>query len=315
MALLIRPVYRCTQLELYSTLKTIWDNYDDHQAQLVTYKSKYDAPLSVTHKGEIAAAKALPDEEARNAESQNLRIDVTALGQKCTRNWQLLKGYIVEAYPGANQKVQLDAAGAVYYVPASHSNWEFVAGMNSSANNFIVANGAALLADGFMPAGFKLQYKTDSDAFDVKYDEFKHAQQSSEGTDEKIKANNKIYEDSMKMCADATMFFVTDDSIVKKFTFTTVLQIVSPPGSASLKIQAINLGTNEIIVGAKVVIQKEGNAALNGITDDSGEVVFPGIDPGAYDVTIAAVGYTAMNFSKDVNTGVSARKDVFMTAV
>ena len=312
---LIRPVYRCTQLELYSTLKTIWDNYDDHQAQLVTYKSKYDAPMSVTRKSEIATAKALPDEEARNAESQNLRIDVTTLGQKCTRNWQLLKGYIVEAYPGTNQKVQLDAAGATYYEPASHSNWEFLAGMNSSANNFIVANGAALLADGFMPAGFKAQYQADSDAFDTKYDEFKHAQQSSEGTDEKIKANNKIYDDSMKMCADATMLFVTDDSIVKKFTFTTVLQIVSPPGSASLKLRFIDIATNLPIAGVTVKILREGDTAKAGVTDANGELQFDAINPGSYFCAAAFTGYQPMEFNKDVNTGVSARKDVFMTAV
>ena len=310
----VRPIYRCTQLELYSTLKTIWDNYDDHQVDLLTYKSKYDAALSTTSKGAITAAKNLPDEEARNAESQNLRIEVVALANTCTRNWQLLKSYIQEAYPGDNMQVQLDAAGMNYYINATKNNWEFVDGLNTSANNFITANSADLLANGFMPAGFKVQYKTASDAFDLKYDAFKHAQQSTEDTDEKIVANNAIYTDGMKMCGDATMFFVSNDAIVKKFTFTTVLQIVSPPGSASLKLQTIDLGTNVIIVGAKVIAQKEGNAALNGITNDSGEVLFPDIDPGAYTVTIDAVGYKQIIFNKDVNTGVGARKDVFMTA-
>ncbi len=310
----LRPVYKCTQLELYSSLDTIWMNYDDHQATLLTYKSKYDAALSTSSKAAITAAKNLPDEEARNAESQNLRFEVVADGDKCTRNWQLLKGYIVEAFPGDNQEAQLDAAGMVYYTNAANHNWEFTVGMNTSAKNFIAANSATLLAAGFMPAGFELQYKTDSDAFDTKYNLFKHAQQSSEGTDEKIKANNKIYEDGMKMCADAVMFFVSDDAIVKKFTFTTVLQIVSPPGSASLKLQTIDIGTNVNIVGAKVIAQKEGNPTLNGITNDSGEVLFPDIDPGAYTVTIDAIGYKQIIISKDVNTGVGARKDVFMTA-
>ena len=289
-------------------------NYDDHQVALLTYKSKYDAALSTTSKTAITAAKNLPDEEARNAESQNLRFEVVALGDKCTRNWQLLKGYIVEAYPGENMEAQLDAAGKVYYANAANHNWEFTVGMNTSAKNFIAANSADLLANGFMPAGFAAQYTTDSNAFDTKYNLFKHAQQSTEGTDEKIIANNKIYDDGMKMCADAVMFFVSTDSIVKKFTFNTVLEIVSPPGTASLKLQTIDLGTNIIIVGAKVTVQKEGNVALSGFTDDKGEVIFENVDPGAYSVTIDAVGYKAMAFSKDVNTGVGARKDVFMTA-
>lgn len=311
----LRPVYKCTQLELYSSLDTIWINYDDHQAALLTYKSKYNAAFSTAAKAAITAAKNLPDEEARNAESQNLRFEVVADGDKCTRNWQLLKGYIVEAFPGDNQEAQLDAAGMVYYTNAANHNWEFTVGMNTSAKNFIAANSATLLAAGFMPAGFELQYKTDSDAFDTKYNAFKRAQQSSEGTDEKIKANNKIYEDGMKMCADATMFFVADDAVLKKFTFNTVLEIVSPPGSASLKLKFTDIATNLPMEGVTIKIVREGDHAKVATTDANGEAEFANINPGSYFCATAKTGYATLEFNKDVNTGVSARKELFLTAV
>ncbi len=311
----IRPNYRCTQLELYSVLTTLWTNYADHQAELFAYKAKYTVALEATMKTQILAAKALPDVEMRNSESQELRVLCRGAADKCIKHWKMLRGYIQEAYSPEIAPSKLEAAGKVSYDAIGKYNWEQIDGMNSSAKVFMAANSAVLIANGFMPATFEADYTALSDDFDTQYDAFKHARQTSEDTDEKISANNTIYEETMRMCEDAKMLFADADAVVKKFEFAKVKEMVSPPGSASLKFMVENFATNEKVEGVAVTIQQEGEPALNAVTNVEGECDFEDIDPGVYRCVVTKAGFEQQEFNKDVNTGVNARRDVYLMPV
>ena len=62
-----------------------------------------------------------------------------------------------------------------------------------------------------------------------------------------------------------------------------------------------------------VSIQAAGGTIFNGVTDDTGVIIFKDIDPADYFVTISGTGLpTPLTFNKEVNTGVQARKEVLI---
>jgi hypothetical protein len=311
----VRANYRCTQQELYSVLTTIWTNYRDHQAELFAYKAKYTVALETTMKGMIQAAKAMPDEEMRNSESQELRVQCKHAADKCIVNWRKLRGYIQEAYGDEVVQSKLEAAGKNYYDAIGKYNWEQIDGMNTSAKAFMSANSGVLTGSGYMPAGFETDYVADSDAFDTLYDAFKYSRQTTEETDAKILANNNIYAETMKMCEDAKMLYSGNEGVLKKFEFVTVKELVSPPGSASLKFMTEDFVTNEKVPDVRVVIQMEGEPLMERMTNAAGECLFENVDPGVYRCSVEKAGYETQVFNKDVNTGVNARRDVYLMPV
>ncbi|HMR46249.1 MAG TPA: hypothetical protein PKC85_06065 [Bacteroidia bacterium] len=99
----------------------------------------------------------------------------------------------------------------------------------------------------------------------------------------------------------------------KLFTFKAVKELVSPPGSASLKVTVKSASDGSPKVGLNLSIQAAGGAIFNGATDEAGVIVFKDIDPADYAVTISGEGLPApITFNKEVNTGVQARKEVLI---
>ena len=96
----------------------------------------------------------------------------------------------------------------------------------------------------------------------------------------------------------------------KRYTFTALKALVSPPGSASLKVlveNALNVGQ----ANKNVTIQKPGSAPITVPTDVNGIAVFTNADPGSYQGQVDNGG-VMVNFTKDINTGVDARVTVIV---
>ena len=249
---------------------------------------------------------ALPDADVRDAVSETLRVEMLPFANDCVKYFQFLKGYIDEAFAPDLRVINYRSAGLDEYEGARLSNWEDMIGMNLKMNAFITANAALLASAGFMPATFAGNVSTASAGFATKYAAFKLARQTSENTAAKIKANNALYKNMMDFMTDGQMLFSGRDEMKKLFTFSILKSLVSPPGSASLKVAVKNADTTPatgITVSLKLV---DSNApAVNAVSDALGEVLFGAIDAGVYSVT---VGFTpAKNYTKEVNTGVAVR--------
>ncbi len=309
----IRPEYKCTQDELYSITETIIDNLSDNLAAFVAYKAKYTAAFVTALRAKRDAAMLLPSMDARDDVSETLRLEMLPFAQECLKSFQFLKGYIEDAFPKEQWFTKYDAAGLNKYGPAASGNWEELVGMNTAMNAFIAANTAVLTASGFMPAAFAASVTTASTNFTTKYSAFKVARQTGVDTNAKIAANNDLYGDVMRVCDDAhSRVYINDDVKKRLFTWKDVKFLVSPPGSASLKITVKRQTDNTLVEAAAVTIQSAGGVPIVLNTDAQGEVVFSSIDPADYNVKIEASGYLTSNFVKEVNTGVDARKDVAM---
>jgi len=315
MAQEIKSTYPCTQQELYSVADTIYDNCMAHLAQFTAYKPKYTAAyINGTLRVNVTTAKLIPDEEMRNSVFQILRTELISLAKQCTDNFQLLKGYINDAFPKTQHKIRYDAAGQTYYADAAHENWERVVGMNSAMKLFIEAELPTLTANDNMPPAFQLTVLTDSDDFDDKYNQFKTARETSDETAQKITANNLVYQEVISLCDDGQRIFINNEALHKLFVFETVKKLISPPGSAGLKVHVKKQEDNTPVPNTTITIQAPQGTPITATTDQNGEATFTHIDPAAYNGT--ATPPSPMNpatFTKEVNTGTSARKDIFLT--
>ena len=250
--------YHCTQAELYSVCDSIIRNLEGKLAEFVAYKGKYTAGFVTDLKGKLDTAQNLGDFQQRGTESETDRIDLLELNKKCLLNFQFLQGYIDGAWKGGEERrIMKEAAGHKYYKPASQNNWEYTEGMNSSAMQFITAQSVVLQDGGLnMPAGFATTYSDDAKAYSKKYGEFLHATQTGVATQEKIKANNDLHAAVMAVCADGKRVFAHDGGKQNLFVWRRVLEIVTPAGSAGLRVLVMNKN-GEVIKGAKFSVWKK----------------------------------------------------------
>lgn len=303
----VRAKYKCTQQELYSIANTVYDNLENNLSDFASYKAKYDALFITALRDAVTAAQGNASSANITGKHVDLEIDLEPLADKCCKNFQLLKGYIVDAFDEAHHNNQFNAAGQGKYAPAASYNWEYVMGLNSDMKLYISENTSVLTTNGYMPAGFAAQVNADSVNFNGKYADFKNMRQTGVTTADRLTANNLIYDDMMKVCADGQRIFADIDEKKKLFVFDVVKALVSPPGSASLKVSLIKAGDNTPLTGKPVSIQAEGGVAKSGVSDDNGEVEFDNIDPGVYSGTVKDDTTVIAEFEKEVNTGTAAR--------
>ena len=310
MANTVKADYPCSQKDLYSVLETAWGNNGVHLTRFTAFKALYTLPFKTAALAAIAAAKAMPDDDARSGASELLHIGLENMGAICTQNFQILKAYIDTAYPDpAVQKVQYVIAGQNYYRDAARGDWESMVLLNTNAKNYLgaAANVTALTAGNNMPAAFVATQKTGSDNFDAQYSSFKLAEETSVETANKIKTNNICYHSCMSMLKDAQVIFMNEPEILTKFVFGNLLALINPP-VAGVKGSIKEVGTNASIIGAQLTAQLDGDIAKAIDVDDAGEFSQE-LKEGNYTLTVSAAGYITQTINVDLKlTGLKTEK-------
>ena len=145
-----------SQGDLVLLLSLAWGHYSDNQGAFGKYKPKvYTDKLADEVLARLAAANALPDNQARNAVGERLRGELVVQGNEFLDAWNLLDGYIEEAWPGkVDNKAMRDAAGHGHYEAAAEENWTEMERLIKSALGFVTTYAAELTAKGDMPADF-----------------------------------------------------------------------------------------------------------------------------------------------------------------
>lgn len=311
-----KAIYSCTQLELYSMCDLICDNLTADLAAFVLKKSKYTAAYVTARRAQIQACRDMPDEDTRNYDFKQLRIDLKGIGDICLGNFQDLKMYINDwRDTKPEQEAAYIAAGQNLYKTAAKGDWEDLQGMNNTMSLFVNGNDAQLQAEGYMPAAFSSKVETDRDAFAVKYNAFKTARETSVATAAKVIANNELHLEFSKINDDGQRVFANNVEMRKRYMWTELLLIVSPPGAASLNVRLKRDVDFTAIAGAQVKIQRTGFAAVTKETDENGEAEMPNIDAGVYTVTVTIGTEPVRTFTKDVNVGTNARMELVIPKV
>lgn len=299
----IKPLYSIAQKDVYSVMETALGNFDMHQAEFEDFKGLYKAPYSENAKAAIAAAKAMPDNEARGSVAETLRITLKENGVACLNYFQRLKRYIVTAYPNKEMhKPQFEAAGDNYYEEAGNEDWESMEMLNQGGKNYIAAN-SALLSDGGlnMPASFEAAYVALCDVFSATYSSFKQAEQTSEETADKLVATNACFVTCMDMLKDGQVLFSGQVDVRSKFVFQNLVDLINP-SRAGLKGIVKDSVSFEPMAGVQVETQKAGESASNTVTDVDGKYSVQ-LAESTYKVTVSATGYVTQAVDVDITKG------------
>ena len=206
MALLTKietPEYNCIQSEFYSLLALGWTSFGEHQPVFETSKSKYTNTLTGQMYVKIAAAHTLPSAQQRSDFLETIRVILEAKTDEALIKCQYVKTYIQEAYPKNEHKSKLSAAGWDFYTKAARHNWDYVENLLKHASEFITNNATVLQANNNMPAAFPAGFATFRSEWILAFGNFKVVEQDNEvKTNEKIKANNELFRETMSMFKD-----------------------------------------------------------------------------------------------------------------
>ncbi|MEI6815609.1 MAG: carboxypeptidase-like regulatory domain-containing protein [Bacteroidota bacterium] len=316
MVIELKADYTLTELELYSMSQMVINSGKDpvNIIKMSNYKDKYTIPFFTTRQNNLNAAKLQETATEIIIDHVIKRDELVTLSGPCCANFLKLKGYIKDAYPKSQHDAMNIAAGAHYYATAMNQNWESVSALNTAMIHFTTnpEKLTALLLNNNMKAAFPATILSNSNAFELGHNAFITARQTGTKTNNKITANNLVYSDMVDICADAQIALMDFPDLQKLFVMATLKDIISPPGSASYKLDAKLAVEFTQISGLLVKIQAEGQPAITLTTDATGIVNFENINPAKYTVTISGPGLTSQTFKKDVNSGTNAHSEVIV---
>ena len=296
-----KPNYNCSQQELYTVAQTGWQSCTQHIAAFTAFSPFYNQAYADTQQKAVKDAANLPDEQARTAQSEVFRVELSQLATINLANWQKLKRYITKAYTHDFQKIRLDEAGQSYYEKASHEDWESCKGLLSNGNAFIANNNAALIANQNMPPAFQATFLADSDAFTEKHKEFIDSEETSRiATEDKLNANNGCYNKLMEMFLDGQEIFKDEDAIKKQFIFDQVLNLASGTGTAGIRGTITDAATNAPIPNATINIESINKSTT---TDEEGKYIITQVASGKYKVIFTAQLYQQKSILQEIKVG------------
>jgi predicted peroxiredoxin len=302
----IKSKYPCGQDELYAITELAINNLLADKDAFHDKKAKYDDAFIDGLRDQRTAAMVLPDEDAVSAIHETLKNKLPGFTENCKDNFNDIKGYIRDGWPGEDPKPRYEAAGLIKYNKIGTNNWESVEGMNNAMQVYIAENNTILGTPGGMPATFSAKVDSDTTIFNTTYNGYKSSRETATATAAKVKANNNLYDAVMDFMKDGVeMVFRRDAEAQKRYVFSHLKDIVSPPGSSSLGVKVKNADDTFVTEGT-VKIKKEGEAAIL-VAIIQGSASFLNVPPGKYDGTVTTVDGRTAVFSKEVEKGVNAR--------
>jgi hypothetical protein len=224
-----RPVsrIRCGQEDFYGVAEAILRSYEEHKDRFMSYSGRYTPTTGTLLRAELSAARQLPSDEVRTARHAILRKGLDRLRADGLRRMLQLETFIRDAFGPALLDMKKQEAGFDLYDKAYNRDWNSMKGMLVAAGIFIADNLEALTTIGGMVAGSEAGLNDLKDEFSLQLTLFvKEEERARRGTDEKIRANNVLYEKIILMCSDGRKIFWDKGAIREEFTYEAVLHLV-----------------------------------------------------------------------------------------
>ena len=229
------PNYGTAQWLLYQTGRQLIANGRLKQVEFLEFSASYTDEFFDSLEAEIDAAEILPTEEARALTHSELLQELKPLFRITQRKFMYLKEYVRKAFAKEFWEMNWNSMGWAAY--STEMNWAQAKNMYSQALQYIVSKRTQLLANANMPAGFEAGYIAAVEAYNTKLAAFEAAETAAkEGTDEKVAANNAVYEKIINtICEAGQTIFADDDPKKGEFSFEKVSEMIRPTGPAGLK--------------------------------------------------------------------------------
>ncbi|MBI1225856.1 MAG: hypothetical protein GC192_11520 [Bacteroidetes bacterium] len=305
--------FRGKQQNLYTLSRKAWGYCLDNITAISKAKKLYTPSFIADQVAKVDVAEAIPDYYARKELTVESRQQMTEAALAITNDWQLLKGYITDAYDKSVLKSKLEAAGQPYYKEATNENWDSVASLINSAKLFMQANATALSANDNMPDTFPGEFETLATAFTNLRNIYFNKEDSKENLNSaKEEADAAILKTLMPMLRLSQRVFKNDPEKRSLFVYDSLLKQVRGNQAAGLKgvITAVETKLPLENVNIKAVSISEDAATYTATTDSKG-----GFDmnmaSGVYDVEVSSPGYQTLIVAKrKIEVGVKHRFNV-----
>ncbi len=308
---MVTAKYHCSQDELYQACFLLASSLEEEIGKFA-FKLRYVQPGFVdTYRDQIKAARLLPDRAQRKA--QHIFLRTSLVGYVKTRFKPLaakLRSYIRDAYTNpTDEAAALNAAGFLRYDAAINYDWDAVTGFINAAISFTMLHQSSLEANLNMPSSFIGELEGFRALMEPAIDAFLNTlENSGNGTQEKIIANNAIYAEAIKICRDGQVAFIDNEAKVHQFVWHRILSRITPPGAAGLKVDVRNVATNEFEAGVVIYVQQEGLPAKTVTTDSEGYAEFANMEVGRYTGFLRKPGFVEVPIAFKISTGVISFK-------
>ena len=311
---MVTPNYSCPQADLYNIGRDGWYSCGLRLAVFAALKSKYTDEFIAENLAEVNAADRLPDKTSRYAPTKNMRVDLIDTNNEVLNCFDLLTGYIDDAFRADKVKTMKEAAGKKYVAKAKTLNWRSTTALLSSASPFLDEHKAVLLSDGFMPPAFVARFAAAEKAFEDTYKAWNASDKASyQLTDDKITANNTIYTKLMAMLADAQKALKDDKQAAKQFTLTFLLSQARGTKAAGISGKVTIGDTKTTLSGVKISILSRDEST---VTDKNGRYNLSSIAAGFYTLQAEREGYeTAVIQKYEVKVGRVGRLNIALQPV
>jgi hypothetical protein len=313
----LKPNYNCSQDVLYAACELVITSLNEELVSFTALKPKYNAALVTSLRAELLAARNIPALSQRQSEQEIARINLLAKLTLCLDKLNALRLYIRDAYTvSAIREVRMMEAGFGDYEKAAEANWEKLEAIMNNAKVFIGLHEAELLAGDNMPAGFKADFDALAATVNPEVVAMQNMRENNkQGTSEKILANNNLYMKVMAVCEDGTYIFRNDSAKASQFVWSSVSEIITPPGAAGLRGDVKDELTSEVIVGASVNVKRADAPMITVVTDVEGKYLFGSLPAGDYEGKVTNEGYQSVGFTVTISTGVVSIKSFVMKKV
>lgn len=302
-----------SQGDLYLLLPLAWQQYQQHQPRFAAYKRSYTPELATQALAGLEAAQQLPGLQARGAASERTRGGLVEQADEFLAAWQLLEGYIEEAYPSAaTYRAMRDAAGYPYYAGAARHEWAALEQLMTAALGFVQQYGKELRSQGEMPDDFA-QTLAD-EAADVRALLRQFVQQKGEaqaGTGTQQAALLAQYEAYQKLNRDAQRIFRKEPELARQFQTEYLLGLVRGTGQAAARGTLLDEAGKPV---AGALVQAAGRDDF-AVSDEDGRYLLP-LPAGTYSLSISGAGLKRQELPGVViEPGVKKRLDATVTRV
>ena len=313
----LKPNYNCSQDVLYAACELVITSLNEELVSFTALKPKYNAALVTSLRAELLAARNIPALSQRQSEQEIARINLLAKLTLCLDKLNALRLYIRDAYTvSAIREVRMMEAGFGDYEKAAEANWEKLEAIMNNAKVFIGLHEAELLAGDNMPAGFKADFDALAATVNPEVVAMQNMRENNkQGTSEKILANNNLYTKVMAVCEDGAYIFRNDAAKASQFVWSSVSEIITPPGAAGLRGDVKDELTSEVIVGASVNVKRADAPMITVVTDVEGKYLFGSLPAGDYEGKVTNEGYQSVGFTVTISTGVVSIKSFVMNKV
>jgi hypothetical protein len=281
--------YNCSQQELYNACRFGWQLCQLNLTTFQKFKPKYTEGYVAEQLAAIEAADVLPDDKARYAAAEAMRVRMLRSKDAVLAQFQILCSYIEDAFSPDIQPMMLKAAGEPFYAKAQAANWSSVTGLLSAAIPFMEEYKADLMAQNNMPEAFIVEFKNLKTQLETHYQQYVALDMAAKTqTATKITANNTIYDALRLMASDGQRFFRNTSTIAHQFVVSNIIAQTRGAKNANITGKVVNKNTATPL--SNVTVSIEGTDKIT-TTDTDGVYHVEKIGAGNYTLRFEIEGF------------------------